>query len=326
MRSLKDDSNGRSLLELLVKKLQKVIQFCHEAIHEINPQSFMDIRKRNSLPEKMVDEDQKSITPIDSSHERIVEKVKDLLRKPGRKAATDATRKLTTMLNWSKGVRALTTPREMENLLLWAKVLINVLCDKDHFDIQLEDDFLLDQQDAEVGKLLVLARKSLLGYQKSSVTCRIIKQPFSSDHVIRLRKSDQERYCLEVPIFTKVSDKLDEIRANFKDPSQSLAPIFIPSVRPGPTPEILGNYFLEEDPWSKGQRMNDGLEEKDNEVLDEEMREENSSSVLNIFGNIYIYFLEIFFRLLQNCVHCDDHFFIFIKYFFCFVATSLRNL
>ena len=29
--------------------------------------------------------------------------------------------------------------------------------------------------------------------------------------------------------------------------------------------------------------MNDGLEGKDNEVLGEEMREENSSSVLNIF-------------------------------------------
>ena len=29
--------------------------------------------------------------------------------------------------------------------------------------------------------------------------------------------------------------------------------------------------------------MNDGLEEKDNEVLGVEMREENSSSVLNIF-------------------------------------------
>ena len=291
--SLKDDANGRSLLQLLAKKLQEVILFCDQTIYEINPHPSLDIRKSISLPEKMVDKDEKSIIPIVSSHEKIVKEVKDLLR-PSPKAAADAAiKKLTTKLSWGKGSLELSPPDNVENLL-WAKALINVLCDKDHFDIQLEDGFLLDQQDAEVGKLLVLARKRLLAYQKSSVTCRIIKQPSPSDDVIRLRKSDQERYCLEVVISPKVSDKLDEIRANFKDPSQSLAPIFIPSVRPGPTPEILGNYFLEEDPWSKGQRMNDGLKENDKEVPGEEMREVNSNSVLNIFLVVEQHHLETF--------------------------------
>ena len=293
VRSLKDDAARRPLLDLLVKKLQEVILFCHQTIYEINPHPSLDIRKSISLPEKMVDKDEKSIIAIDSSHEKLVKEVKGLLKAVPKAAADAPIKKLTTKLGWGKGTLDLSPPDKMENLL-WAKVLINVLFDKDHLDIQLEDDFLLDQQDAEVEKLLVLARKRLLAYQKSSVTCRIIKQPSPSDDVIRLRKSDQERYCLEVVISPKVSDKLDEIRANFKDPSQSLAPIFIPSVRPGPTPEILGNYFLEEDPWSKGQRMNDGLKENDKEVPGEEMREVNSNSVLNIFLVVEQHHLETF--------------------------------
>ena len=286
VQSLNDGADRRALLELLVKKLQEVIQFCHQTIYEINPHPSLDIRKRIPLPEKMVDKDENSTIPIDSSHEKIVKEVKDLLLKPGPTAAANAIRKLEIKLNSGKGGLELPRPHKVENRL-WAKMLINVLCDKDHFDIQLEDVFLLDQEDAKVGQLLVLAQKRLLAYQKSCVTCRIVKELSPSDDddddVISLRKSDQERYCLEVLISPKVSHKLDEIRANFKDSSQSLAPIFIPSVRPGPTSEILGNYFLEEDPWSKGQHMNDSLKENDKEVLGEEMREENSRSVLNIF-------------------------------------------
>ena len=285
VQSLNDDADHdrRALLELLVKKLQEVIQFCDQTIHEINPHPFLDIRKNLSLPEKMADKDEHSIIPIESSHAKIVQEVKDLFLKPSPRAAADAIRKLETKLNCGKGGLELPRPHKEENLQRWARVLINVLCDKDHFDIQLEDGFLLDQQDAEVKHLLMLARKRLVAYQKSCVTCRIVREPSASDDVIRLRKSAQERYCLEVLISPKVSDRLDEIRVDFKDPSQSLAPIFIPSIRPGPTPEILGNYFLEEDPWSKGQRMNDSLKEKDKEVLGEEVSEEESNSVLNIF-------------------------------------------
>ena len=219
--------------------------------------------------------------------------MKDLLLKPGPTTAANAIRKLEIKLNSGKGGLELPRPHKVENRL-WAKVLINVLCDKDHFDIQLEDVFLLDQEDAKVGQLLVLAQKRLLAYQKSCVTCRIVKELSPFDDVISLRKSDQERYCFEVLISPKVSHKLDEIRANFKDSSQSLAPIFIPSVRPGPTSEILGNYFLEEDPWSKGQRMNDGVKENDKKVLGEEIREENSRTVLNIFLVVEQHHLETF--------------------------------
>ena len=293
VQSLNDGGDKRALLELLVKRLQEVIQFCHQTIYEINPHPSLDTRKSISLPEKMADKDENSTIPIDSSHEKIVKEVKDLLLKPGPTTAANAIRKLEIKLNSGKGGLELPRPHKVENRL-WAKVLINVLCDKDHFDIQLEDGFLLDQEDAKVGQLLLLARKRLLAYQKSCVTCRIVKQLSPFDDVISLRKSDQKRYCLEVLVSPKVSHKLDEIRANFKDPSQGLAPIFIPSVRPGPTSEILGNYFLEEDPWSKGQRMNDGVKENDKKVLGEEIREENSRTVLNIFLVVEQHHLETF--------------------------------
>ena len=282
VRSLNETTDRRTLLESLVKKLQEVIQFCDQTIYEINPHPSLDIRKNISLPEEMVDKDEKSTIPIESNHEKIVKEVKDLFLKPSPKAAANAIRKLETKLSFRKDSLRSPLPDKVDNRL-WAMVLINVLCDKDHFDIQLEDGFLLDQQDAEVKHLLMLARKHLVAYQKSCVTCRIVKEPSPSDDVIRLRKSAPGRYCFEVLISPKVSDKLDEIRTNFKDLSKSLAPIFIPSIRPGPTPEILGNYFLEEDPWSKGQGTNDSLKEKDKEVLGEEVREEESSSVLNIF-------------------------------------------
>ena len=300
VQSLNDGGDKRALLELLVKRLQEVIQFCHQTIYEINPHPSLDTRKSISLPEKMADKDENSTIPIDSSHEKIVKEVKDLLLKPGPTAAADAIRKLEIKLNCGKGGLELPRPYKVENRLLWAKVLINVLCDKDHFDIQLEDGFLLDQEDAKVGQLLLLAQKRLLAYQKSCVTCRIVKQLSPFDDVISLRKSDQKRYCLEVLVSPKVSHKLDEIRANFKDPSQGLAPIFIPSVRPGPTSEILGNYFLEEDPWSKGQRMNDGVKENDKKVLGEEIREENSRTVLNIFLVVEQHHLETFKTIIDR--------------------------
>ena len=168
---------------------------------------------------------------------------------------------------------------------LWAKVLLNVLRDKDHFNIPLEDCFLVDHHVAEVRNLLALARKHICAYQTFGVTCGVVKEPSLSDDVIRLRKSAQEKYCLEVLFTPQMTAKLDAISKGFKDPSQSLAPIFIPTIRTGPTPEIIGNYFLEEDPCSKCSQTNERLEEEDQNMVGEEFtcRAQNGSSVLNIF-------------------------------------------
>ena len=43
---------------------------------------------------------------------------------------------------------------------------------------------------------------------------------------------------------------LETMRMTFVDPANTLAPIFIPTIRPGPQSNIMGNYYLQEDPWS----------------------------------------------------------------------------
>ena len=134
-----------------------------------------------------------------------------------------------------------------------------------------------------MGNLLALARKHVSAYQTSGVTCRVVQEPSLSDDVIRLRKSAQEKYCLKVLLTPQMTAKLDAISKGCKDPSQSLAPIFIPTILPGPTSEIIGNYFLEEDPWSKYSQTNERLEEDDQNMVGEEFRAQNGSSVLNIF-------------------------------------------
>ena len=81
-----------------------------------------------------------------------------------------------------------------------------------------------------------------------------------------------------------MSEKLDAIRKEFKDRSQHLAPIFVPTTRPGPTLDIQGNYFLEEDPWSKGLLLDDSSEEKmEREGEGKQHDEQTSGLCLNIF-------------------------------------------
>ena len=63
-------------------------------------------------------------------------------------------------------------------------------------------------------------------------------------------KSPEEKSCLRVWVSSKMSNMLYSICDDFKDPAQQLAPVFIPSIRPGPSNDIRGNYFLEDDPWS----------------------------------------------------------------------------
>ena len=149
VRSLDVDACRPALLEILYKHLQKVIEFCHKTIREINPHPSLDIQKDISLPEKMVDKDENSIVPLQPlclGYEKIVKEVKDLLRKSTAKASTDAIRKLETKLNLGKG--GLELPDNVDHRL-WVKVLINVLIDKDHFNIPLEDCFLVDDINME---------------------------------------------------------------------------------------------------------------------------------------------------------------------------------
>jgi len=261
----------RDLLRLLHGKLQVVVNFCNKCIREINPHPSLDEQADIALPEMMVDVHDDSKIPLQSTQEEIIKKMTEFLHQEGK--GVDVVRKLETNLKVKKGEFKLPHSLSVDHLL-WSKTLVNVLSDKGHFDIELEPSLVLDNDDANVKKLLPLARERLFAHQKSSVTCKIVYGQQLSEDEIHVRRSVQEENCLEVLVSPVMSDKLETIRKEFKDPSHHLAPIFIPAIRPGPTPDLQGNYLLEEDPWSKSKPIDDQLEDE---------KSEESPSDLNIF-------------------------------------------
>ena len=291
VKSLGDDASKPDLLKRWCKLLQIVISFCTKAIRDINPHPSLDVQADISLPEKMVDKDEDSSIPLRSNYEEIVKEVTELLVKP-RARGTDSIRKLETKLKMGKNSL---DPRELQNVdqLDWAKALVNVLCDKDHFDIKLEPSLALDRQNDEHLKLLKQTRKRLFAHQKSSAHCKIVKGQPLPENEIHLRKSKEEENCLEALISSKMSETLNAIREKFKDRSQYVAPIFIPTIRSGPTPDNVGNYFLEEDPWGKEVMLGDREEESAEEGVKEGKSQSNVPE-LNVFLVVEPHQLETF--------------------------------
>ena len=82
-----------------------------------------------------------------------------------------------------------------------------------------------------------------------------------------------------------MNKKLYAIRNRLVDPMQQIAPIFMPTIRPGLSREIRGNLFLEEDPWSRDVRTDD-LEEEQSEMVEEGVTEEKRSNGLDL--NIFL--------------------------------------
>ena len=273
-----DDTYRTDGLKLLYEKLCAVVRVCDDCIREINPHPSLEEKVEIALPENMADVHEDTRTPLQSKHSKykgIIKEVTELLRRGAKRG--DIIHKLETRLKLKHGELKL-PQSQSDDQVLWAKALLNILSDKDHFDIKLEPDLFLDNDDANVGRLLGLARKRLFAHQKSFVTCKIVNLQQLPENEIRLRKSTHEENTLEVFVSSEMSDKLDAIREKFKDPSQQLAPIFIPTIRPGPTPDLQGNYLLEEDPWGKGLLMGEELEEEKKGKSGED-----SPSDLNIF-------------------------------------------
>ena len=294
VRSLDEDASRTDLLKVLHKKLDDVIDFCNKSIREINPHPCLDVQADISLPDKMVNAHEDNTIPSQSNHDKIIQEMTELLRKTNTKGA-DAIRKLETKLNFNKGDLELRQSQSVDDQLLWAKALINVLSDEDHFNIALDSSLVLDHHNEEIEKLLNLARKRLFAHQKSYVTCKMVDDPSLPDNQIHFKKSTREEKCLEVLVSSKMSENLDTIREKFKDPSQQLAPIFIPTIRPGPTLDITGNYFLEEDPWSKDPLL-DNRAEEEGEKVGGDMKEKSGQSGrldLNIFLVVEPQHLEI---------------------------------
>ena len=229
-------------LKVLNKKLQTVIEFCTKSIREINPHPSLDVETDISLPEEMNDVAESKAIPLRPSYDAIMRDVNDLFKKPGFKGS-EATQKLKAKLSVGKDALVLREPQSAEKQRLWAKALVNVLSDQNHFDIQLDSSLALEPSDPEIQEFLKEARKRLFAHEKSSITCKIVPGQALPDNEIHVKKRCEEDFCLEVLVSYEMSKKFDAIRNGLVDPMQQIAPIFMPTVRPGPSREIRGNFF-----------------------------------------------------------------------------------
>ena len=286
-------------LKVLTKKLQTVIEFCTKSIREINPHPSLDVETDISLPEEMKDVAESKAIPLRPSYDAIIKDVTDLFKKPGFKGS-EAIQKLKSKLSIGKDALVLREPQSAEKQRLWVKALVNVLSDQNHFDIQLDSSLALEPLDPEIEEFLKEARKRLFAHEKSSITCKIVPGQALPDNEIHVKKRCQEDFCLEVLVSYEMSKKLDAIRNGLVDPMQQLAPIFMPTVRPGPSREMRGNFFLEEDPWSRDVREDD-LEEEQSETGKEGVTERKRSSILNL--NIFLVVEEQHLKTVQSTVN-----------------------
>ena len=299
---LEDDASRLNVFKLLNKPIDIVIKFCSQSIREINPHPSLDVQAdiSVSLPEKMKDAREDSMIPLESNYDKIIKDMTNLLLKPATKGA-DAIRKLESKLSLGKGALVLRQPQTAEQQRLWAKALVNILSDEDHFNAPLDPTLKLEHHDPDVDRLLNQARKRLFAHEKSSVTCKLVIKQDLPDKEIHVKKSSMEEKCLEVWVSPKMYDNLGTIQNEFKDPMQQIAPIFMPTIRPGPTADIQGNFFLEEDPWSKDVSTNTGnTEEEDRNTVEEGLEKESKTIALDL--NIFLVVEQQHLKTFQSTV------------------------
>lgn len=294
--SLKD-AHREDCLESLKEKLPKVIKFCNETIREINPHPNLDVHALPSLPEQMINAKEDDKIPSQSNYEKIVNEVKRIanemvLNRDEMKA--DAIRKLEKKLGFKQGFLKLPRLENHFEQRSWVLALLNVLSDKDHFDIQLPSTIVLDPRIEENESLVNVARRRLFAHQNSSINCKvkIVEGQFPSEDEIKLVLNVPEK-CLEALVSPSMSNNLKTIFEEFRDPTQQLAPIFIPIT----SPDIPGNYFLDEDPWSKASLIHEEIEEQDEETK----RDSNQGSVLKI--NVFLVVEPDYVKALKSAVN-----------------------
>lgn len=299
-------------LTSLKEKLPIIKDFCEKSIRVINPHPEMNARAILSLPapEEMKNAKDNHKVPSQSSHSQIIDAMAKFLC--GTKGK-DIIREMETKLKITGKDHGCLKPQEPKQVdqLLWGKALITALSDKDFFNIspQSEDEktsessIVLRTDKIQNKELVDQAKKLLFAHKKSSVACKIIEDSRHANE-IHLRKNDPEK-CLEVLVSSTTRQTLDDIRKEFKDPSQNLAPIFIPTIRPGSTLDNQGNYFLEEDPWSRVSAEGIRAEEEVEGNQDEEHKTmgKESSGINDGFNqNIFLVVEKQHLITLQNTI------------------------
>lgn len=294
------DARRAVCLKSMEIKLPIVIKFCHKSIRDIDPHPKLNGQIDFTFPQRMVNAKEDYKVPSESNHKKIIEEMVKLLKNPKKPVIKQIATKLRMT---GAGVLELREPQKVDPLR-WATVLVNVLSDQSHFNIPLEPDLILPSDNTEVKKQLDLARKRLFAHEKSTLSCKLITDQNLTNNEIHVNRNLQER-CLEVSMSPTTCQTLDSIRTEFKDPSQHLAPIFIPTIRPGPREDIRGNYFLEEDPWSKISGDGTRLEEESDRDDEEIKKEANESTVVR--QNIFLVVEKKHLITLQNTLDVLGH-------------------
>lgn len=306
------DASWTACLTSLKEKLPMIKDFCEKSIRVINPHPEMDARANLSLPppEDMKNARENQKVPSQSSHSQIIDAMAKILCGSKRK---DIIREMETKLKIIGKDHGYLEPQEPKQVdqLLWGKALITALSYKDFFNIspQSEDEktsessIVLRTDKTQNKGLVDQAKKLLFAHKKSSVSCKIVIEESRHANEIHLRKNDPET-CLEVLVSSTTRQTLDDICKEFKDPSQNLAPIFIPTNRPGSTFYNQGNYFLEEDPWSRVSAEGIRAEEEVEGNQDEEHKTmgKESSGISGFNQNIFLVVEKQHLITLQNTI------------------------
>ena len=306
------DASWTACLASLKEKLPMIIDFCRKSIRVINPHPEMNAHSYLSLPspEDMKNSKEDHKVPSQSSHRQIIDEMKKLLCGTKTKGAKDIIRQMETKLKFKDhGYLELRGVYQVDQLL-WGKALITALSDEDYFNIPLQSEdektpnpsLVLGTDKTQNVKLLDQAKKRLFAHKKSSVTCKIVIEESVHANEMHLRKNDQEK-CLEVLVSSTTCQTLDEIRDEFKDPSQHCAPIFIPTIRDGSSVDNRGNYFLEEDPWSRVSAEGIRVEEEAEEDEEQRNAEKDISGISGCNQNIFLVVERRHLLTLQNTIN-----------------------
>ncbi|KAK3732580.1 hypothetical protein QZH41_004973 [Actinostola sp. cb2023] len=116
---------------------------------------------------------------------------------------------------------------------------------------------------------VVTAKQQLFAYQRSTATCEMSEDESLPSDVIKIQINESKT---GVTALVK-ADFLAELKklSSLDDPITQLEPIFIPTIHCGPSQDMLGNLYLEEDPLAAD---NEG----DDETALQEQNEEQSQS------------------------------------------------
>lgn len=239
-----DAKTRPELLKSIKENVNDIVEFCSNALSDINPHPSI---KNVPLPEAPQEAcDTGSVVPTKSNCHKILKEMRQRLLKAASK--TDPVRELEKKLNLDSGTLAC---KEEVDRTLWAKLLVDVLSDDNHLQINLKPR-LLDPSDTEVMRLLPQAKKCLFAYQRSQVRCKVVEDmSCPGDEIIVKKSVVGQKVFLEAAMSKQMHKTTQKISTSSRDITSQIAPVFIPVRHLGPSQEMTGNFLLQDDPWAK---------------------------------------------------------------------------